>query len=86
MIPLPALLALVPFQTPQAPTQAPVPWLVSHQEADGRWDLVPKLNSQFPSACHDRGFWAIWSSLQHAGNIPFVKFPERISDGILREV
>lgn len=40
MILLPALLALTPIQTTQTKAQqpAPVPWLVSHQEADGRWD------------------------------------------------
>jgi len=38
MISLPALLVLVPFQVPQTPKQTPVPWIVSHQEADGRWD------------------------------------------------
>jgi len=40
MILLPALLTLAPIQTTQTKAQqpAPVPWLVSHQEADGRWD------------------------------------------------
>lgn len=36
MIPISALLALVPIQAPQEP--APTPWLVSHQELDGSWD------------------------------------------------
>ena len=38
MIAIPALLTLVPIQAPQATTPTPVLWLVSHQEADGRWD------------------------------------------------